>query len=79
MYFKFLYWNIPVLVNTGNKFLVYQYCLKMLYLCLLEGAGVMRMLIDWNVENGLGPISISSKLKSFVTLSYEASHLLNLS
>ena len=35
------YWNVPVLVNTGT-FLVYQYCLKMWYLCSLERAGAIQ-------------------------------------
>ena len=46
------YWNVPVLVNTGT-FLVYQYCLKMWYLCSLEHAGVIQKLTILECENGL--------------------------
>ena len=35
------YWNVPILVNTGT-FLVYQYGLKMGYLCSLESASVIQ-------------------------------------
>ena len=46
------YWNVPVLVNTGT-FLVYQYCLKMWYLCSLEHAGIIQKLTILECENGL--------------------------
>ena len=42
VYFRSRYWNVPVLVNTGT-FLVYQYCLKMWYLCSLEHIGVIQI------------------------------------
>ena len=46
------YWNVAVLVNTGT-FLVYQYCLKMWYLCPLERAGVIQKLTILERKNGL--------------------------
>ena len=46
------YCNVPVLVNTG-AFLVYQYCLKMLYLGSLEHAGVIQKLTILESKNGL--------------------------
>ena len=46
------YWNVSVLVNTGT-FLVYQYCLKMWYLCSLEHAGIIQKLTILECENGL--------------------------
>ena len=46
------YWNIPVLVNTGT-FLVYQYCLKMWYLCSLECAGAIQKLTILERKNDL--------------------------
>ena len=46
------YWNVPVLVNTGT-FLVYQYCLKLWYLCSLECAGVIQKLTILECKNDL--------------------------
>ena len=46
------YWNVRVLVNTGT-FLVYQYCLKMWYLCSQECVGVIQKLTILECKNGL--------------------------
>ena len=46
------YWNVRVLVNTGT-FLVYQYCLKMWYICSQECVGVIQKLTILECKNGL--------------------------
>ena len=46
------YWNVRVLVNTGT-FLVYQYYLKMRYLCSQECVGVIQKLTILECKNGL--------------------------
>ena len=53
------YWNVPVLVNTGT-ILVYQYCLKMWYLCSLERAGVIQKLTILERKNG--PVSSNTRV-----------------
>ena len=47
-----IYWNVPVLVNTGI-FMVYQYYLKLWYLRSLERAGVIQKLTILERKNGL--------------------------
>ena len=47
-------WNLPVLVNDWTAtFLVYQYCLKMGYLCSLECASVIQKHTILECKNNL--------------------------